>query len=207
MSTAGSSYEAWKESLKQAEATGEEEWVEESHPLFSGGLGVMEQKGLWGGMLIGAGLLLASVVLLLVHVRHLTHGERTIGLVTGRKDFYNRKSAQVFAPVVNYSAPGGAYKVVGNLSVASSFYPIDKEVPVLYLRDDPSNAVIADFVQMFMIPSIVAALGLICLAGTAGIMLWIARCELPSDSGGVRQWAAIAPSEKPKSPAKAGSEA
>lgn len=189
MSTAGSSYEAWKESLQQAEAAGETDWYDDSAPVTSG-LGVMtEHKEVWAGLVIGVGLLIGSSVLLLFNIRHLAQGERTVGIVTGHRDFYNRRTGKVRAPVVNYSTPGGVYKVVGSLSVARSMYPIDKEVPVLYLRDDPSNAIIADFVQLFLIPTVVGSLGLICITATAAFSLWIVRSELAGQpSSSVRQW-------------------
>ena len=178
---AANSYEAFKVSLHQAEAAGDAAWQDESEEETSSGgllaLSGAELKGLGTGILRGVGFLIAGACILLLNVKYFTQGERTVGIVVGHKDFYNRRSANVFAPVVNYSAPGGVYKTIGNLSVSRSIYPIDTEVPVLYLRDDPSNAVIADFVQMFLIPTVVGSFGLICLTGTIAIMLWtIRRC-------------------------------
>ena len=138
----------------------------------------MDIKGLGTGMLLGLGLLIAAAVVLLLNFTYLTQGERTVGVVAGYKDFYNRKSNTVFAPVVQYSAPGGVYKVVGSLSVPRSLYPVNKEVPVLFLRSDPTSAVIADFVQMFMIPTIIGSLGLICLTVTIGLMVWTLRSRV-----------------------------
>jgi hypothetical protein len=191
MSTAGQSYEAWKTSLQQAEAEGGAEWSEESEPVTTTGLVPLDLKGMVTGVLLGAGLLLASCIILLINFSHFTRGERTVGIVVGYKDFYQR--GNFYAPVVNYSAPGGVYKVVGRLSVSTSVYPIDREVPVIYLRDDPHNAVIVDFVQMFLIPSVVGGLGLFILAGTAAIMFFIARSELPSGVAILRMRAKQAP--------------
>ena len=197
MSTAGNSYEAWKESLKQAEAAGGAEWSEDGEPGTSTyGLGSTELKGLSAGVLLGVGLIFASCIILLPNFRHFTRGERTVGMVVGTRNLYNRRSAKMYAPVVSYSAPGGAYRVVGSLSVASSVYPVGKEVPVLYLRDNPRNAVIADFVQMFLIPTVVGGLGLACLSVTVGIMFWIIRGELPAIAA-----AAVGTAPKPAPPA------
>jgi len=175
-SSAANSYEVFKQSLKQAEAAGDAAWApESSEPTTGSVLGNVELKGLGSAVLLGLGFLIAAGVLLLLNFSHLTRGERTVGVVVGHKDYYNRRSCTVHAPVVNYSAPGGVYKVIGCLSVSRSIYPVGKEVPVLYLRDDPSNAVVADFVQMFLIPTVVGSLGLLCLTVSIGVMIWAVR--------------------------------
>jgi len=73
MSTAGKSYEAWKESLKQAEAAGNEDWSEEYAAEATGtywfaGL-APESKGPIAGVLLGVGLLMASAVVLFPNAR------------------------------------------------------------------------------------------------------------------------------------------
>jgi hypothetical protein len=180
MSVAGKSYEAWKESMmQQAEDAGDEPWNEECGWTASSCLNsLVDMKGAYTGLFLGLGLVLASVVLLLPNFNHLMWGKRTIGMVVGHNDYINRRSNTLVAPIVRYSAPGGVCDFVGCLSVPRRLYPIDKEVSVLYLPSNPKNAVIADFVQMFMIPSIVCGVGLVCLTGTAGIMFFIARGEV-----------------------------
>ena len=181
MSTAGNSYEAWKESLTEAE--GDEVWSGEGGEsvwtAFSTGLNsIVDMKGVWTGMALSVGLLIAGVAILLPNAKHLVQGRRTVGVVVGHKDYYNWRSNSLVAPVVRYSAPGGVCDFVGCLSVARSIYPINKEVQVLYLPGDPRNAVIVDFIQMFMIPTIVGGLGLFCLTVTTVIMFFVARSEL-----------------------------
>jgi Protein of unknown function (DUF3592) len=182
MSTAGNSYEAWKESLMEAEPEGEEAWSAETASVASSCLSsIVDMKTAYTGMLLGVGLLIVGVGVLLPNFKHLTVGKRTVGSVVGYKDYMNRGSNSLVAPVIRYSAPGGVRDFVGGLSVASSFYPLGKEVRVLYLPKDPKNAVIFDFTQMFMIPTIVGGLGLICLTGTSVLMFLLTCSELPPD--------------------------
>jgi len=185
MSTAGKSYEAWKESLKQAEAEGDDDWTEDlsevSGPILKR-QGAFDAQGM-GALLASLALLLAGAVILLPKFRHLTQGERTVGVVVGYKNLgFGSGSSSIRAPVVRYSAPGGVADVAGFLPGDRSIYPLGKEVSVLYLRNAPGNAVIADFVQLFMIPTLVGGLGLVLLAGTTGFMYLTIRDELRAKS-------------------------
>jgi Protein of unknown function (DUF3592) len=186
-STAGKSYEAWKESvMNQAEDTEAwEDWNEESSAASGP---VLRRQGALGGhglaaLLAGVGLLLASAIVLLPKFRHLTQGERTVGIVEGYKNYgYGLYSGSYRAPIVRYSAKGdGVHDTLGSLPAARSFYPTGKEVWVLYLRNEPRNAVIADFPQLFMIPTVVGGVGLILLIGTSVFMYWTVRSELPTN--------------------------
>ena len=180
MSTAGKSYEAWKESLTQAEANGDEPWSEEwdeaSGPILRRA-GAMEGNGLTV-VLASLGLLLAGAIFLLPKMKHLTLGERTVGVVVGHQSYGYGKSGNIRVPVVRYSGPGGVSDIAGFLPAASSTYPLGKEVSVLYIPNDPRNAVIADFVQLFLIPTVVGGLGLACLSGATAFMYWTVRGEL-----------------------------
>jgi hypothetical protein len=193
MSTAGNSYEAWKESLKQAEAEGDEQWSEEwseaNGPILKR-LGAFDSNGM-GALLFSVGLLVACAIVLLPKSRHLTLGERTVGVVVGHRSYGYGSSTSISAPVVRYSAPGGVIDVLGFLPAAPSTYPLGKEVSVLYLPNAPGNAVIADFVQLFMIPTVVGGLGLVCLTGTAAFMFWTVRGEVRANTSDVtrRQFA------------------
>jgi hypothetical protein len=180
----GKSYEDWKESLEKAEAAGEldwsEEWSEAGGPILKR-QGAMEGNGL-GPLLASLGLLLVSAIVLAPKFRHLTVGERTVGIVVGYKNYgYGVGSTTIRVPIVRYSAPGGVYDTLGFLPAARSTYPEGKEVSVLFLRNEPRNAVIADFVQLFMIPTVVGGVGLVLLTGTSVFMYWTVRGELPTN--------------------------
>src|SRR5262245_34281791 len=176
MSTAGNSYESWKASVAQAEGAGSATLSagQAREPLSAADLS-LELKGLGTFVLAGVGLLIASSVFLLLNYYHLTAGKRTTGVVVGYQERHHRRSGRSYAPVVNYSAPGGPYQIVGQVSAARSMYPVDKEVEVLYLPDDPKNAVIADFVQLYLFPLILGSLGLLCLGGAGGMTIWIVK--------------------------------
>ena len=174
MSTAGNSYENWKQSLTQAEAAGGATLGTVPEPLSATELG-LELKGLGTLVLAGVGLLIASSFFLLLNYDHLTKGEQTTGVVVGHKERYHRRSGRSYAPVVHYDAPGGPYQIVGSVSAGRNMYPINKEVPVLYLPDDPSNGVLADFVQLYVFPTILGSLGTLCLVGAFVLTIWIVK--------------------------------
>ena len=178
--TKKSSYEAWKQVVMDADAEGVELWTEElseaSGPLYRR-QGALDGNGL-APLLISVGLLLASAIVLLPKFRHITQGEWAVGIVVGHQKFGYGVSGSLRAPIIRYSAPGGVCDVLGSLPGSLSIYPMGKEVSVLYLRNDPRNAVIADFVQLFMIPTVVGFLGLICFSGTSVYLIWHVRPEL-----------------------------
>ena len=115
-----------------------------------------------------------------------------MGIVVGHQKFGYGASGSLRAPIIRYSAPGGVFDKVADLPAAEAMYPIGKEVWVLFVRGEPGNAVIADFVQLFMIPTVVGFLGLICLSGTAVFLIWHVRPELATKASAAtrRQFAA-----------------
>ncbi len=209
MANAGYSYEAWKEAQMKAEPEGEEAWSEEISRATSSGLmsSLVDMKGMYTGLFLGIGLFIGGFAILLPNCNHLSRGKRTIGMVVSYKDFINRRSNNLVVPIIRYSAPGGVYDFVGVLSVPRSLYPIDKEVTVLYLPNNPRNAVVVDFVQMFMIPSILCSLGLIVLSGTAVMMFFVARSELADNTAPKISTAQIKPPPAAAAPQTAGSTA
>ena len=162
-----------------ADAEGVELWQEElsdaSGPLIRR-QGALEGNGLVA-LLASVALLLACAIILFPKFKHLTQGEFTVGLVVGHQS-YGYGSGSLRAPIIRYTAPGGVFSKLADIPAATSTYPIDKEVWILYLRDDPDNAVVADFVQLFLIPAVVGGLGLFCLSCTSTYMLWQVRPEL-----------------------------
>jgi len=201
MSTAGKSYEAWKESVMNQAEDGGGSWEDWNEGSSAASGPVLRRQGALDGhglapLLAGVGLLVASAVFLLPKFRHLTLGERTVGVVVGYKNYgYGLNSGSFRAPIVRYSAKGdGVYDTLGFLPAARSMYPTGKEVWVLYLRHEPKNALIADFPQLFMIPTVVGGVGLILLTGTSVYMYWTVRGEMPINmSGTPHQFAAANP--------------
>jgi hypothetical protein len=175
------SYEDWKQSVMDADAEGVELWTEELSQASDGPLyrrqGALEGNGL-APVLVSVALLLACAIILIPKFKHLTQGERTVGMVVGHRTYGYGSSGGLRAPIIRYSAPGGVYETEADIPAAKAIYPEGKEVWVLFLRDEPGNAVVADFVQLFMIPTVVGGLGLICLSGTAVFLIWHVRPEL-----------------------------
>jgi hypothetical protein len=162
-----------------AEAEGVELWQEElsdaSGPVIRR-QGALEGNGLVA-LLASVALLLASAIILYPKFKHLTQGEWTVGMVIGHQS-YGYGTGKLRAPIIRYTAPGGVFTKLADIPAAKGTYPKDKEVWILYLRDEPENAVVADFIQLAMIPAVVATLGLFCLSGTAVFMVWQVRPEL-----------------------------
>jgi len=184
----------------EADAEGVELWEEElseaSGPLIRR-QGALEGNGLVA-LLASVALLVACAIILFPKFKHLTQGEFTVGLVVGHQS-YGYGSGSLRAPIIRYTAPGGVFSKLADIPAATSTYPIDKEVWILYLRDDPDNAVVADFVQLFMIPALVGGLGLFCLSCTATFMIWQVRPELFSSCSAAarrRTAAALATGDK-----------
>jgi hypothetical protein len=178
--TKKSAYEAWKQVVMDADAEGVEIWTEElseaSGPLYRR-QGALDGNGLTP-LLISVGLLLASAIVLLPKFKHITRGEWSVGIVVGHQKFGYGTSGSIRAPIIRYSAPGGVFDKVADLPAAEATYPLGKEVWVLFVRGEPGNAVVADFVQLFMIPTVVGFLGLICFSGTTVYLIWHVRPEL-----------------------------
>ena len=175
-----SPYEAWKQLVMDADAEGVELWTEElseaSGPLYRR-QGALDGNGLTP-LLISVGLLLASAIVLIPKFRHITQGEWAVGIVVGHQKFGYGASGSIRAPIIRYSAPGGVFDKVADLPAAEVTYPVGKEVWVLFVRGEPGNAVVADFVQLFMIPTVVGFLGLICFSGSTVYLYWHVRPEL-----------------------------
>ena len=197
-----SAYEAWKQVVMDAEAEGVELWTEElseaSGPLYRR-QGALDGNGL-APLLISLGLLLASAIVLLPKFRHITQGEWAVGIVVGHQKFGYGVSGSLRAPIIRYSAPGGVFDKVADLPAAVATYPVGKEVWVLFVRGEPGNAVVADFVQLFMIPTVVGFLGLICFSGSTVYLVWHVRPELATKASAAtrRQLAAaLAAGDKP----------
>ena len=146
-----------------AEAEGVELWKEElseaSGPVVRR-QGALEGNGLVA-LLASLALLLASAIVLFPKFKHLTQGEWTVGMVIGHQS-YGYGSGSMRAPIIRYSAPGGVFRKLADIPAARGTYPIDKEVWILYLRGEPGNAVVYDFIQLAMIPTVVGGLGLFC---------------------------------------------
>jgi hypothetical protein len=171
------SYAAWKETLVQTDAAaGPAAWDESAHrgPLSFEEMG-LELKGLGTLLLVGLGLLAASGLFLLLNANHLSRGEQTTGVVIGHKERYHRRSGRSHAPVVEYVVAGEVYRIVGRASAAKKMYPVHQEVTVLYLPDDPGDAVISDFMQLYLASTILGTLGALVLAGAGGLSVHVFR--------------------------------
>jgi Protein of unknown function (DUF3592) len=161
MSTTEPTYEAWKKSLANAEQSAR------SAPLPAEELS-LELKALGTLLLVGVGLLLACGVFFALNLNYVVNGEVTRGVVVDIRTHATRRGT-MFAPVVGYLVNGEEYRVPSRTSSSVCPYEIDEEVPVLYLPNNPADSMIADFMQLYLFPTILGSLGVICL-GAAGCL-------------------------------------
>jgi hypothetical protein len=83
-----------------------------------------------------------------------------------------------YGPVVEFTVQDGS-KARLSSSVRSSFWHLGDHLPVAYAADDPTNAAIDGFASRWLLPGLIAILGvvfaLLGVAMTVGARLWAAR--------------------------------
>jgi hypothetical protein len=171
MTSRESSLGAWADKIPQVETwRGQQPWEaaasEETAPLSPAELG-LELKGLGTLLLVGVALLLASGFFLAMNLEYVVNGKATTGIVVDHR--LRPRGAR--APVVAYFAEGKGYRFVSTASAGRSAYPVGDEVLVLYLPDDPSEATIGDFTNLYLLPTILGSGGMVFFVG--GIVLGV----------------------------------
>jgi hypothetical protein len=119
----------------------------------------------WPGALAVLGLALAGLggLFLLPSVAHIVSGLLTEGIVVKIAKRPSPKGT-MYAPVVAYIVDSEEYIVSSSASTSWNGYYVGEAVPVLYFADDPEQAVIGDFQQLYLWP---------CIFGVPGLVLTI----------------------------------
>ena len=120
-------------------------------------------------ILVAAGLLLKDW--------HILNGEQTSGTIAELR-------AGRF-PVARFYVDGQKYMVTGYVWSRSPIYHVGDPVNVRYFPDDPSQAVIDSFLQLYLFPSILAGVGSVFVLIAVGSGIYIARkakCSAPAVS-------------------------
>lgn len=120
--------------------------------------------------LIGLALLIGAVYLHLDTREFLSSATKTQGSVI---DFATHRSdgTTMYAPVVSYQARDGkTYEYISNTSSSSRSYDIGEQVGIFYLQDNPQDAKIDSFFQLYFGELILFILGGIFFLIGAGMM-------------------------------------
>jgi hypothetical protein len=159
MSTRESSLGAWADRIPRVDGwTSQRSWKDEilmPPPLSPAALAhEMRRAGLL--LLIGIGTLLLAGGLVALNIDVILYGESTSGTVVD-----HRRGKRGHTPVATYQVGGQTYRVQGALYSDKSIYGVGDTVPVRFNPENPSRAVINDFKQLYLFPSIIGSLGAI----------------------------------------------
>jgi hypothetical protein len=168
MATTEPAYGAWKESFLKAD----EEAARAPQSIDEMGA---ELKGLCALALIGLGFLIASAFFSAFTLNYVVNGEKTTGVVVDFRRSFHHRHGESFSPIVAYVANGEEYCVDNAIGTGTRTYRLHQEVPVLYLRNDPGQATIADFLQLYLFPTIFGGLGLACVTVSGGLTAYLVR--------------------------------
>ena len=130
-------------------------------------------KCLGGVALVGLGFLIAGSLFLALNLNYILHGEATTGVVVDYRVGYARRHGKTYAPIVAYAVGGEQYEITGSVGSKAKMYQLRQEVPILYLPDDHSSAVIGDFAQLYLFPTIFGGFGGVCLAAAGVATAWV----------------------------------
>src|SRR5262245_14071410 len=164
MTSAQQAHIPW-DSLTEAQASAR------GAPLSAEELG-LGLKGLGVVALVGLGLLLVSGLFLALNSNYIFNGELTRGVVVDIRSRPSRRGT-VYAPVVAYVVAGELYRLSSNGGSSVCPYHIDQEVPVLYMPDNPRDSRIADFTQLYLLPALFGALGLVFCIASGGLAAYV----------------------------------
>jgi hypothetical protein len=167
MSATEPTFGTWREALTQAE---ESEPVE---PLSMEELS-LELKGLSTLALVGLGLLIACGGFFVLSLNYVINGERTEGVVVNLRTGASRHGT-TYAPVVYYVVGGEQYRVPNTSASTVRIYRKGQEVPVLYMPDDPGDSKIANFSELYLLPTILGTLGVVCFGAACGLGAYVVR--------------------------------
>jgi hypothetical protein len=98
---------------------------------------------------------------------HILSGEQTSGTIVDLR-------AGRF-PVARFYVAGQKYSITGHVWSRSPIYHLGDPVNIRYFQDDPSQAVIDSFLQLYLFPSILAGVGSVFVLIAVGSGIRIAR--------------------------------
>lgn len=178
MTTRESSLGAWADKMPRVDGYSDKPVWDDAPPertVLSPAELALEMKGFGTLLLISTGLLLGAAVFTLFSLSAVVGGESTEGVVVDLRRIPHKGGGESYAPIVAFLADGYEYETRGSVSSSFIDYEIGDEVPVVYSPDDPYNATIADFQQLWLLPTLLGGGGLVFLAGTLGLGAYVVR--------------------------------
>jgi hypothetical protein len=131
-------------------------------------------KGIGTVLLIGIGLLIGSGVFLLFSLSSVAGRQTVEGVVIDLDERLSRQGT-VYAPVVAYVVDQREYELEGSVASSWDIYDIGDAVSVAYHPDDPSDATVADFTQLYFFPTLLGGAGLVFTLGAVGLVAYVAK--------------------------------
>lgn len=108
-------------------------------------------------------------------VRLTTQGERTIGQVIEMEESTDGEGGCcVYSPVVEFTANGRPVRFEGGNASSPPAYRVGQEVKVLYNPQDPDDASIDSFYELWLVPAILAPVDVLLFV----VLNWVAIANM-----------------------------
>jgi len=130
----------------------------------------------WPGALgfLGLALLGLGGLFLLPRVPYIASGQTTEGIVVKVASRRGPKGT-MYSPVVVYAVDSEDYLVSSRGWTSWNTYRVGDAVPVLYFPDDPEQAAIGDFQQLYLLPCVFGVPGLVLTIVGLGCGIFVVR--------------------------------
>jgi hypothetical protein len=124
------------------------------------------------GLLATAGgvSLIAGVLLLARSLALVATGQRAEGVVVRNARGIGRRPA--IYPIVSFEVDGRRVEITGQIGSKPAAHAVNDKVIVFYQPDDPENAVIGTFRELYLVATILSGIGVVLL-GIGGGFLWV----------------------------------
>jgi Protein of unknown function (DUF3592) len=122
---------------------------------------------------IGAVLIVVAAVMAVFTARFVATAERTEGTVIDLSRSEDSEGSVTYSPVVRFTADGRTIQFTSS-SGSSSPPSVGDRVEVLYDPDDPDDARLSGFLDLWLFPLVAGAIGIACGA-IGGFIAWRTR--------------------------------
>lgn len=117
--------------------------------------------------LAGVTILVISSAMIVTRLRLLVNGERAEGIVVGHASRFQQHKREKLSsmPIVRFSADTKLVEFQSRTGGPASRRPVGSRLQVIYLPRHPESALISEFVEFCVPPTVVALFGVLLLAG------------------------------------------
>lgn len=124
---------------------------------------------LWSMMAVMLGL---AAIFAYPSWKYLDSGGRTEGTVVR---MMRKSSKSSTSPVVHYRVDGKEYEVIGSVSSSPPSHEPGEIVEVLYKREDPADATINSFLELWFVSALLGGFGILMLFTAIFVTLLVRR--------------------------------